>query len=182
MRHRGRIRRAARGDALLPAGGYGAGAVNPYLAFATMAEMIRDGRLRMSSPRTRSRTIIKAAGKSMIKVASKMGISTLQSYHGAQIFEAIGSAAKSSTNISPGPRRASAASASTRSRARPARVISTRFQIAANLDGELDVGGQYQWRRRGEFHMYNPNTIAKLQHSVRSGNYNLFKQYTARGR
>jgi glutamate synthase domain-containing protein 2 len=50
--------------------------------------------------------------------------------------------------------------------------------VAANLDGDLDVGGQYQWRRGGEFHMYNPNTIARLQHSVRSGNFRLFKEYT----
>ena len=53
------------------------------------------------------------------------------------------------------------------------------YKVSPALDGDLDAGGQYQWRRRGEYHMYNPNTIAKLQHAVRAGSYKMFKEYTA---
>ena len=158
--------------------GYGAAAVNPYLAFSTMAEMIRDGRVHDVDPDDAVKNIVKAAGKSMIKVASKMGISTLQSYHGAQIFEAIGlSSEVVDKYFTWTASRIGGVGLEEIARETGARHQHA-FQIAANLDGELDVGGQYQWRRRGEFHMWNPNTIAKLQHSVRSGNYNLFKQYT----
>ena len=127
----------------------------------------------------RFKNIVKAVTKSMIKVASKMGISTLQSYHGAQIFEAIGlSREVVDKYFTWTASRIGGVGLEEIARETGARHQHA-FQIAANLDGELDVGGQYQWRRRGEFHMWNPNTIAKLQHSVRSGNYNLFKQYTA---
>ncbi|HVN28837.1 MAG TPA: glutamate synthase large subunit, partial [Candidatus Binataceae bacterium] len=159
--------------------GYGAAAVNPYLAFSTMAEMVRDGRLHELDPDDGVHNIVKAVTKSMIKVASKMGISTLQSYHGAQIFEAIGlSRELVDSYFTWTSSRVGGVGLEEIARETAARHQHA-FQIAANLDGELDVGGNYQWRRRGEFHMWNPNTIAKLQHSVRSGNYNLFKQYTA---
>ena len=158
--------------------GYGAGAVNPYLAFATMAGMIRDGRLRDIDQETAVHNFVKAVGKSVTKVASKMGISTTQSYRGAQIFEAIGLSKDvidqyfSWTASRVGGIGLDAIAKETAERHNHA------YKVALNLDGELDVGGQYQWRRRGEFHMYNPNTIAKLQHSVRAGNYRLFKDYT----
>ena len=158
--------------------GYGACAVNPYLAFATLAGMIEDGRLKDIDEETAVYNLIKAVTKSMIKVASKMGISTLQSYRGAQIFEAIGLSKEiidkyfTWTASRIGGVGLDAIAKETANRHHHA------FEIMPNLDGELDVGGQYQWRRRGEYHMYNPNTIAKLQHSVRSGNYRLFKEYT----
>jgi glutamate synthase domain-containing protein 2/glutamate synthase domain-containing protein 1/glutamate synthase domain-containing protein 3 len=158
--------------------GYGAGAINPYLAYATLAGMIHDGRLKDISEGEAVDHFIKAVGKSLIKVASKMGISTVQSYRGAQIFEAIGLSREVVDQYFTW----------TASRVGGigldviARESANRHKLAykadPNLDGELEVGGQYQWRRRGEFHMYNPNTIAKLQHSVRSGNYRLFKDYT----
>jgi glutamate synthase domain-containing protein 2/glutamate synthase domain-containing protein 1/glutamate synthase domain-containing protein 3 len=158
--------------------GYGAGAINPYLAYATMAGMIHDGRISDISDEEAVEHFIKALGKSLIKVASKMGISTVQSYRGAQIFEAIGLNREIIDKYFTW----------TASRVGGigldviARESAHRHKLAyhadPNLDGELDAGGQYQWRRRGEFHMYNPNTIAKLQHSVRSGNYKLFKDYT----
>ncbi len=158
--------------------GYGAGAINPYLAFATLAGMIEDGRLEGVSEQEAVDHLIKAAGKSLIKVASKMGISTVQSYRGAQIFEAIGLSKEVIDRYFTW----------TASRVGGvgldvlARESANRHRLAfgtdPNLDGELEAGGQYQWRRRGEFHMYNPNTIAKLQHSVRSGNYRMFKEYT----
>jgi len=158
--------------------GYGAGAVNPYLAYATLAGMIEDGRLSDIDEDTAVHNFIKAATKSMIKVASKMGISTIQSYRGAQIFEAIGLGREvidryfTWTASRVGGVGLEAIARETAARHHHA------FEIQPNLDGELDAGGYYQWRRRGEFHMYNPNTIAKLQHSVRSGNYRLFKEYT----
>jgi glutamate synthase (NADPH) large chain len=158
--------------------GYGAGAINPYLAFATLAGMIHDGRLKDITEEEAVEHFIKAVGKSLIKVASKMGISTVQSYRGAQIFEAIGLSRELVDRYFTW----------TASRVGGvgldviARESANRHKLAyradPNLDGELEVGGQYQWRRRGEFHMYNPNSIAKLQHAVRSGNYRLFKEYT----
>jgi glutamate synthase domain-containing protein 2 len=158
--------------------GYGAGAVNPYLAFATMAGMIRDGRLRDIDQDTAVHNFIKAIGKSITKVASKMGISTTQSYRGAQIFEAIGLAKDVIDKyFSWTPSRIGGVGLEAIARETAIRHAHA-FKVDVNLDGELDVGGQYQWRRRGEYHMYNPNTIAKLQHSVRSGNFRMFKDYT----
>jgi glutamate synthase domain-containing protein 2/glutamate synthase domain-containing protein 1/glutamate synthase domain-containing protein 3 len=158
--------------------GYGAGAVNPYLAFATMAAMIRDDRLKDIDLDAALHNFVKAVGKSITKVASKMGISTTQSYRGAQIFEAIGlSMGVIDKYFSWTPSRVGGVGLDVIARETATRHACA-FKAMANLDGELDVGGQYQWRRRGEFHMYNPNSIAKLQHSVRSGNYRLFKEYT----
>ena len=158
--------------------GYGAAAINPYLAFATLAGMIHDGVLDGQSAEDAAEHLIKAIVKGLIKVASKMGISTLQSYRGAQIFEAIGLGEEvvdryftwTSSRIG---------GVGLEEIARECAVRHSRAYAAPeNLTTELDPGGFYQWRRRGEFHMYNPNSIAKLQHSVRSGNYRLFKEYT----
>jgi glutamate synthase (NADPH/NADH) large chain len=158
--------------------GYGAGAINPYLAYATLAGMIDDGRLKDIDEQEAVEHFIKALGKSLIKVASKMGISTLQSYRGAQIFEAIGLNRELVDRYFTW----TASRVGGVGLAEIAREAANRHRLAykadPNLDGDLDVGGQYQWRRRGEYHMYNPNTIAKLQHAVRSGNYRLFKEYT----
>jgi glutamate synthase domain-containing protein 2/glutamate synthase domain-containing protein 1/glutamate synthase domain-containing protein 3 len=158
--------------------GYGAGAINPYLALATLAGMIRDGVLKEVDEDTAVHNFVKAVWKSMIKVASKMGISTLQSYRGAQIFEAIGLSKEvvdryfTWTASRVGGIGIDEIARETEVRHRRA------FAIDPALDGELDVGGQYQWRRRGEYHMWNPNTIARLQHAVRSGNYKMFCEYT----
>ena len=158
--------------------GYGAGAVNPYLAYATMAGMISDGQLRDIDEDTAVHNFVKAVGKSITKVASKMGISTTQSYRGAQIFEAIGLAQDVIDKyFTWTPSRVAGVGLDAIAR-ETAERHGYAFKVAANLDGNLDVGGQYQWRRGGEFHMYNPNTIARLQHSVRSGSFRLFKEYT----
>jgi glutamate synthase domain-containing protein 2/glutamate synthase domain-containing protein 3 len=107
-----------------------------------------------------------------------MGISTTQSYRGAQIFEAIGLAQDVIDQyFSWTPSRVGGIGLDAIARETAARHTYA-YKVAANLDGNLDVGGVYQWRRAGEFHMYNPNTIARLQHSVRSGNFLLFKEYT----
>ncbi|HXW85115.1 MAG TPA: glutamate synthase central domain-containing protein, partial [Candidatus Binataceae bacterium] len=158
--------------------GYGAAAINPYLAFASLSGMIDDGRLKDIDEDAAVHNFIKAVTKSMTKVASKMGISTLQSYHGAQIFEAIGlNQEVIDRYFTWTASRVGGVGLDTIARETAMRH-NYAFKVMANLDGDLEVGGQYQWRRRGEFHMYNPNTIAKLQHSVRSGNYRIFKDYT----
>jgi glutamate synthase (NADPH/NADH) large chain len=159
--------------------GYGAGAVNPYLAFETIAAMVDQGVIRDSEAGAAIANYVKAANKGILKVMTKMGISTLQSYRGAQIFEAIGL----------GKELVDRYFTWTASRIEGigldviARECALRHHVAhevsPSLDGELDVGGQYQWRRRGEYHMYNPETVAALQHAVRAGSYKLFRRYTA---
>ncbi|HLL89918.1 MAG TPA: glutamate synthase large subunit, partial [Tepidisphaeraceae bacterium] len=159
--------------------GYGAGAVNPYLAFETIADLHREGKLPEGVTVDKAvKNYIKAANKAILKVASKMGISTVQSYRGAQIFEAIGLGSDVIDRYFTG----------TASRikgvgidviARESLLRHRRGYPPIKVDGEvLDNGGNYQWRRDGEYHMWNPDTIAKLQHSVRVENYKTFKEYT----
>jgi glutamate synthase domain-containing protein 2/glutamate synthase domain-containing protein 3 len=158
--------------------GYGCAAINPYLAFETLAEMIRSKVVKGVSPEEAVEHYVKAVTKGLLKVASKMGISTIQSYRGAQIFEAIGLNHEvvdryftwTPSRIEGVGLDVIAAECATRHH--------HAFEISPSLDGDLDVGGQYQWRRRGEFHAYNPESIAKLQHAVRKGSYQLFKEYT----
>ncbi|GBD26069.1 Ferredoxin-dependent glutamate synthase 1 [bacterium HR30] len=158
--------------------GYGAGAVNPYLAIETVIDMVRDGRIKGVDEATAVEHYLKAANKGVLKVMTKMGISTVQSYRGAQIFEAIGLNRDvidryftwTASRIEGVGLDVIAQECAMRHH--------EAYEVPANLDGELDPGGQYQWRRRGEYHMYNPDTIAKLQHACRSGNYQLFKEYS----
>src|SRR5512143_1803653 len=158
---------------------YGAGAVNPYLAYETLRDMELEGVIKDVDIDEALKNYRKAIDKGVLKVMTKMGISTLQSYRGAQIFEAIG------LNRSVIDRYFTWTAS--RIEGIGLDVIAEEsqrrhdyaYQVSPNLDGDLDVGGQYQWRRRGEHHMYNPNTVAKLQHAVRKGDYRLFKEYTA---
>ncbi len=158
--------------------GYGAGAINPYLAIETVEEMVRDGIVKGHSAEESVAHYLKAANKGILKVMTKMGISTIQSYRGAQIFEAIGLNRELIdayfTNTASRIEGIGLDAIAAESAARHAHA----YEVAPELDGDLDPGGQYQWRRRGEFHMYNPNSIAKLQHAVRAGSYKLFKQYS----
>ena len=159
--------------------GYGAGAINPYLAIETVKEMVRDGILKNVTEDEAVAHYLKAANKGILKVMTKMGISTIQSYRGAQIFEAIGLNRELIdayfTNTASRIEGIGLDAIAAENAARHAHA----YTIAPELDGQLDPGGQYQWRRRGEFHMYNPNSIAKLQHAVRAGSYKLFKDYSA---
>ncbi|GIW45796.1 MAG: glutamate synthase, large subunit [Candidatus Binatia bacterium] len=158
--------------------GYGAGAVNPYLAIETIIDMVRDGRIKGVDEDTAVDHYLKAANKGVLKVMTKMGISTVQSYRGAQIFEAVGLNREvidryftwTASRIEGVGLDVIAKECAMRHH--------EAYEVAPNLDGELDPGGQYQWRRRGEYHMYNPDTIAKLQHACRTGNYRLFKEYS----
>jgi glutamate synthase (ferredoxin) len=158
--------------------GYGAGAVNPYLAFETLDDMLRQRLLEGITHEKAVINYIRALNKGILKVMSKMGISTLQSYCGAQIFEAIGL----------DPRFVDRYFTWTASRiggvgldivAREALQRHARaFPSRTPAPAELEPGGEYQWRRDGEQHLFNPETVYKLQHATRSGQYRIYKEYT----
>jgi glutamate synthase (NADPH/NADH) large chain len=159
--------------------GYGAGAVNPYVAYETLAAMVRDGWFENVTVGEAIEHYMKAITKGLLKVASKMGISTLQSYRGAQIFEAVGlNREVIDQYFTWTPSRLEGIGLDGIARECAMRHHYA-FGVAPELDGELDTGGQYQWRRRGEYHMYNPETVVALQHAVRSGDYRRFKEYSA---
>jgi glutamate synthase (NADPH/NADH) large chain len=161
--------------------GYGAGAVNPYLAFLTIEDLIATNATDLSDPVAAVNNYIKAATKGVLKVASKMGISTVASYTGAQIFEAIGIGqqvidAYFTDTVSRiggiGLDQIAESVAQRHLLAHPARPTERAHR-------SLEVGGEYQWRREGEYHLFNPETVYKLQHATRTGRYEVFKQYTA---
>ena len=160
--------------------GYGASAVNPYLAFETLEDLARQGLLPEGlSAETARKNLIKAVSKGLLKTFAKMGISTLQSYRGAQVFEAIGLGKELVDRYFTG----------TSSRlggvgldviqqealARHARAFG-KTPLPEALD--LDPGGQYQWRRSGEHHQYNPDTVATLQQAVRTNSYATFQEFS----
>jgi len=158
--------------------GYGAGAICPYLAFETLDDMVRQRILSGIDDAQAMKNYIKALNKGVVKVASKMGISTVQSYRGAQIFEAIGLNQEfvdkyftwTASRIGGiGIDEVAQETGLRHHRAYPDRVVGPP---------ELDWGGQYQWRRDGETHMLNPDTVAKLQHAARANSYTLFKEFS----
>jgi glutamate synthase (NADPH/NADH) large chain len=158
--------------------GYGAGAINPYLAFETLDDMIRADLLTGIDHAKAVRNYIKALNKGVIKVISKMGISTIQSYRGAQIFEAVGLAQEfvdryftwTASRIGGIGLDVVAQEVLLRHhRAYPDRPAGAP---------DLDWGGRYQWRRDGEYHMINPDTVAKLQHATRANSYEMFKDFS----
>ncbi len=159
--------------------GYGAAAVCPYLAIETVEEMVRRGALREVSESTAGANLIMALGKGVLKIMSKMGVSTVASYTGAQLFEAVGI----------GPEVIAACFAGTAS---PLGGIGFA-EIAAEVEGRhaaaypprggrphlrLPTGGEYQWRRDGEPHLFSPEAVFKLQHATRSGQASVFRDYT----
>lgn len=157
--------------------GYGAGAFNPYLAYETVGEIVREAIIHEDLD-TALYNYRKAVGKSLLKIASKMGISTLQSYRGAQIFECIGlNREVVDKYFTWTPSRVEGVGLEAIAwdmRQRHTRAFGTPEQLVDTLE----LGGQYQWRRRGEHHLFNPDTVGKLQHAVRSANYKVFKTYT----
>jgi glutamate synthase (NADPH/NADH) large chain len=160
--------------------GYGAAAVNPYLALETVEDLARRGELDGISPATATRHVIKALGKGVLKVMSKMGVSTVASYRGAQIFEAVGLSQELVDHYFTG----------TTSQLGGvgldvlAEEVRMRHDVAYPPSGispahrTLDVGGQYQWRREGELHLFNPDTVFRLQHATRNKRYDIFQEYT----
>jgi glutamate synthase (ferredoxin) len=158
--------------------GFGASAINPYVAFETIDGMIRDDRLLNIDHKTACKNLVKAATKGVIKVMAKMGISAIQSYRGAQVFEAVGLRQDvideyftwTSSRIGGIGMDVIAQEVLVRHRAAfPER----------RLDGHaLPAGGQYQWRSDGEFHLFNPESIHRLQKAVRNNNFATFKDYS----
>ncbi len=159
--------------------GYGASAVNPYLALETIEDLHRRN---MLPPDVDLATAIynyeKSINKGLLKVMSKMGISTLQSYQGAQVFEAIGLNRSVVDKYFTGT--------SSRIEGIGLDVLATEarikhqhaFRPLTDADTELEIGGKFQYRVRGEYHLFNPATISKLQHAVRAGNYETYKEYS----
>ena len=165
--------------------GYGANAVNPYLAFETLTEMVTEG-LHGLDPsmgvEAAHRNFTKAACAGILKVMSKMGISTVASYTGAQIFEAIGLGSDlvdeyfigtSSRLGGIGLEEIAAAVAVRHERAFPANATRRAHRT-------IQAGGEYQWRREGEYHLFNPETVFKLQHATRDRRFDIFGEYTRR--
>ena len=157
--------------------GYGAGAVNPYLAFETIEELICDGEVTGIDPPGGIRHHILALTKGVLKVMSKMGISTLQSYRGAQIFEAVGLHQTFIDRYFTWTASRIGGIGIDTVAAEVQRRHERAFPTRGKEDGELDSGGEYQWRRDGEYHLFNPETVFKLQHATRSGRYDLYREY-----
>ncbi|WP_327119603.1 glutamate synthase large subunit [Streptomyces sp. NBC_01341] len=163
--------------------GYGAAAVNPYLAMESVEDLVRAGTfIEGIEPELAIRNLIYALGKGVLKVMSKMGISTVASYRGAQVFEAVGLDEAfvaqyfngTATKIGGAGLDVVAKEVAARhTKAYPASGISASHRA-------LDIGGEYQWRREGEPHLFDPDTVFRLQHATRNRRYDIFKQYTGR--
>ncbi len=159
--------------------GYGAAAVNPYLVFDAMRDLVREGHINVT-PRVAAKNYLKAAGKGVLKIMSKMGISTVASYTGAQVFETIGLSQDLVDEYFTG----------TTTRLGGVGLDVLAQEVAAHHERaypdrpselahrELETGGEYQWRREGEYHLFNPDTVFRLQHATRTKRYDIFKQYT----
>jgi glutamate synthase (NADPH) large chain len=162
--------------------GYGAAAVNPYLAMESVEDLARDGFFIDIDPQQAVRNLVRALGKGVLKVMSKMGVSTVASYTGAQIFEAVGLSQElvdryfTGTVSKLGGVGLDVIAEEVRRRhlrAYPADGVPTAHR-------SLEVGGEYQWRREGEPHLFDPETVFRLQHATRTQRYDIFKQYTGR--
>jgi glutamate synthase (ferredoxin) len=159
--------------------GYGCSAINPYLAFETLDDMIRQGLLVNVDHKTACKNFVKAATKGIVKVASKIGISTIQSYRGAQIFECVGLNQKVVDKYFTGT--------ATRLEGADLETITNEALIRhrhafpdRQVNGHtLDVGGDYQWRKEGEAHLFSPQVIHSLQKAVRTNSYDVYKQYAS---
>ncbi|ATG54963.1 glutamate synthase large subunit [Brachybacterium ginsengisoli] len=160
--------------------GYGASAINPYLAMESVEELVLRGVISDLTPAQAVANLNKALGKGVLKIMSKMGIATVASYRGAQIFEAVGLSQELVETWFPG----------TISRIGGitldviAAETAARHALAYPVDGQvpahrnLPVGGEYQWRREGEPHLFTPEAVFRLQHSTRTRQYEEFRRYT----
>jgi len=162
--------------------GYGAAAVNPYLAMESVEDLAFEGFFVKNDPQKAVANLVKALGKGVLKVMSKMGVSTLASYTGAQIFEAVGlSQAVVDKYFTGTTSKLGGIELDT-----IAEEVAKRHAVAYPRNGvapshrELAIGGEYQWRREGEPHLFDPETVFRLQHATREGRYDIFKQYTQR--
>ncbi|MFE4694030.1 glutamate synthase large subunit [Streptomyces sp. NPDC056749] len=163
--------------------GFGAAAVNPYLAMESVEDLVRAGTfIEGIEPELAIRNLIYALGKGVLKVMSKMGISTVASYRGAQVFEAVGLDDAFVTQYFNGTATKIGGAgldvvakevAARHAKAYPASGISASHRA-------LEIGGEYQWRREGEPHLFDPETVFRLQHATRNRRYDIFKKYTGR--
>jgi glutamate synthase (NADPH/NADH) large chain len=160
--------------------GYGAEAINPYLAFETLIDMKQQGMLPEDiSDDEAVKRYIKALNKGMFKVMSKMGISTYQSYCGAQIFEVVGLASSFVDRYFTGTTTQIEGIGLAEVAEEAVRWHKDAYGDAPVYRNALDTGGDYAWRVRGEDHMWTPDTIARLQHAVRSNNRGLYREFAA---
>jgi glutamate synthase (NADPH) large chain len=160
--------------------GYGAAAINPYLAMESVEDLVYRDILTNVTPEKAVRNLVKALGKGLLKVMSKMGVSTVSSYRGAQIFEAVGLSHELVERYFTG----------TVSRLGGVGLdvihaeVQARHDVAYPPSGispahrRLEVGGEYQWRREGEPHLFDPETVFRLQHATREKRYDVFREYT----
>ncbi len=163
--------------------GYGAAAVNPYLAMESAEDLARrEVLLNDIEPEAAVRNLVYALGKGVLKVMSKMGVSTVASYTGAQIFEAVGLSGDLVERYFTGTTSKLGGIGldviAEEVRLRHAKAYPTSGIPAARR--HLEIGGEYQWRRGGSEHLFDPETVFRLQHSTREGRYDVFKQYTQR--
>ena len=162
--------------------GFGAAAINPYLAMESAEDLVRQGVITGITPEKAVANLIKSLGKGVLKVMSKMGISTIASYTGAQVFEAIGLSREVVDEYFVGV----TSKLGGVSIDMIAEETIKRHHIAYPPGGEipgtkrLPIGGEYQWRREGEPHLFDPETVFALQHATRNKRYDIFKRYTNR--
>ena len=162
--------------------GYGAGAINPYVALATAQDLAERGELNGSNPDYAVKNFVKANEKGLLKVMSKMGISTVQSYRGAQIFECVGLNQEFIDQYftwTPSRVEGIGLDVVEEEQLERHRFAFPEHEVDATLD--LDPGGAYQWRRHGEVHQWNPDTIAKLQYATRANSWQSYQEFS-RGR
>jgi len=159
--------------------GYGAGAVNPYLAFESIDHLVRSGAYpSLKDPETARKKYVKALDKGLLKVMSKMGISTVQSYHGAQIFEAIGLSPEVIDRYFTGTASRIAGIDLDVIAEECKRRHEKAYPQVTQPSPLLDLGGQYHFRAQGERHLWNPTTVAKLQHAVRAEDAKSYAEYS----
>ncbi|MCP3424003.1 glutamate synthase large subunit [Nocardioides sp. STR3] len=162
--------------------GYGAAAVNPYLAMESVEDLAREAYYVKVDAEKAVANLIKALGKGVLKVMSKMGVSTVASYTGAKIFESVGLSQAVIDRYFTGTTSKLGGIELDTIAEEVARRHATAYPRGgiAPAHRELAIGGEYQWRREGEPHLFDPETVFRLQHSTRTGSYDIFKQYTDR--
>ena len=160
--------------------GYGASGINPYLALETAEDMVLRGLIQGITPERSSKNMVKALGKGVLKIMSKMGISTIASYGGAQCFEAIGLAQDLVDKYFTGTitKLGGVGLEILHIEISKRHLAAFPSQAASRNSLPLEVGGEMKWRREGPPHLFNPETIFKLQHSTKAKRYDIFKEYT----
>ena len=162
--------------------GYGAAAVNPYLAMETVEDLVREGTVTGVTRDQAVHHLVKALGKGLLKVMSKMGVSTVASYRGAQLFEAVGLSQDfvdrwfTGTSSPLGGIGLDEVAAEVAARHAVAYPTTGRAQAHRRLP----LGGEYQWRREGEIHLFDPETVFRLQHATRTRQFDVFREYSRR--